>query len=111
MASYTQQTTTTQQPQQQQQYTQSYVVAPATGTQQYAQPVAAYDPNAYAPVTVQPYQPAPQYAPAYAPAYNPDELRTVFVTGFPEDVKDREVRNMCRFMPGYEVRPSSRLAG
>jgi hypothetical protein len=29
--------------------------------------------------------------------------RTVFVTGFPADVKERELNNMCRFMPGYEA--------
>lgn len=29
--------------------------------------------------------------------------RTVFVTGFPNDVKERELNNMLRFMPGYEA--------
>lgn len=29
--------------------------------------------------------------------------RTVFVTGFPPDVKERELNNMLRFMPGYEA--------
>jgi hypothetical protein len=28
----------------------------------------------------------------------------VFVTGFPADVKERELNNMLRFLPGYEVR-------
>ena len=32
-----------------------------------------------------------------------DEVRTVFITGFPEDVKERELNNMLRFLPGYEV--------
>jgi hypothetical protein len=91
------------------QYQQSYVVAPApAATQPYTQ-AQSYDPNAYAPVAVQPYQsaqpqhysPGPQYIPA---PYNRDELRTIFVTGFPPDIKDRELINMCRFMPGYEVR-------
>jgi len=31
------------------------------------------------------------------------EVRTVFITGFPDDVKERELNNMLRFLPGYEV--------
>ena len=66
------------------------------------------------------YAPAPAYAPAYAPApayayapySNPDEVRTVFVTGFPADVKERELNNMLRFLPGYEVgRPCKAWCG
>lgn len=46
------------------------------------------------------YAPAPAYT-AYAPAYsNPDEVRTIFVTGFPADVKERELNNMLRFVHG-----------
>ncbi len=33
--------------------------------------------------------------------YNPDEVRTVFVTGFPADVKERELNNLLRFIHGY----------
>lgn len=40
---------------------------------------------------------------AAAPFGNPDEVRTVFITGFPPDVKERELNNMLRFLPGYEV--------
>ena len=92
------------------QYTQQYVVAPAPATTQtYAAPAPAYDPQAYSAAPAQPYQsaPAPHYAPAPqygAPAYNRDELRTIFVTGFPPDMKERELTNMCRFLPGFEVR-------
>ncbi|EIE26934.1 hypothetical protein COCSUDRAFT_12206, partial [Coccomyxa subellipsoidea C-169] len=32
-----------------------------------------------------------------------DEVRTVFVTGFPADVKERELNNMLRFVHGYEA--------
>lgn len=32
-----------------------------------------------------------------------DEIRTVFVSGFPHDVKERELHNLLRFMPGYEA--------
>lgn len=58
----------------------------------YAQPdpYAAYPPYGAAP--------APYAATAYA-----DEVRTVFITGFPADVKERELNNMLRFLPGYEA--------
>lgn len=46
-------------------------------------------------------------APAYGAGVNPydpaDELRTVFITGFPNDVKERELNNLLRFLPGYEA--------
>ncbi len=42
-------------------------------------------------------------APAYGGYANPDEPRTLFVTGFPPDVKERELNNLLRFLPGYEV--------
>jgi hypothetical protein len=57
---------------------------------------AAYPPSAYPPAS------AP---PAYlgAPASSSEELRTIYVSGFPQDVKERELNNLCRFLPGYEV--------
>ena len=82
----------------------SYAAAPA----QYAPvPAAAPAADPYQQAYAHPpptYAPAPQYA-AYAPAYapNPDEVRTVFITGFPPDVKERELNNLLRFLPGYEV--------
>lgn len=33
----------------------------------------------------------------------PVQVRTIFVTGFPDDVKERELNNLLRFLPGYEV--------
>lgn len=58
----------------------------------YAQPQPAYaQPQAYQ------YPPQPSY-------YNPDEVRTIFVTGFPQDVKERELKALLRFIPGYEVK-------
>ena len=27
----------------------------------------------------------------------------MFVTGFPQDVQERELNNLLRFIPGYEV--------
>jgi hypothetical protein len=95
------------------QYTQQYVVAPApTPAQSYVPTAPTYDPNAYTAAPSQPYQaastahysPSPQYG---APQYNRDELRTIFVTGFPPDMRERELSNLCRFLPGYEVRLGS----
>ncbi len=42
---------------------------------------------------------------AYAGA---DEVRTIFITGFPQDVKERELNNLLRFVHGYEVRSQLR---
>ncbi|KAG2493881.1 hypothetical protein HYH03_007818 [Edaphochlamys debaryana] len=54
------------------------------------------------------YYPPPAYSappPSYqsAPPSNSEEVRTVFVTGFPADVKERELNNLLRFLPGYEA--------
>lgn len=91
----------------------AYTVSPLPTGQAYpAAMQPAYDPNTYAPVPAAAYTaaPAPHYttSPGQAPygqPYNRDEPRTVFVTGFPQDAKERELINMCRFMPGYEARP------
>ncbi|KAF8061951.1 HDAC1 [Scenedesmus sp. PABB004] len=40
-----------------------------------------------------------------------DNLRTLFVSGFPPDVKERELHNLLRFMPGYEASQMSWKAG
>ena len=79
---------------------------PSYPAEQYAQP--------YAQPAADPYHAAAYAAPAYAPApaaygYNPDELRTVFLTGFPDDVKERELNNLLRFLPGYEAREPAAL--
>ncbi|KAK9820013.1 hypothetical protein WJX72_005117 [[Myrmecia] bisecta] len=78
------------------QYAQAYAPAPAQAApadpyQQTYDPYAHHHHAAYAPV------------PAYAPYGHADELRTVFVTGFPADVKERELNNLLRFLPGYEA--------
>ena len=31
------------------------------------------------------------------------QVRTIFVLGFPPDVKERELQNMLRWWPGYEA--------
>lgn len=91
---------------------QPYSVVPAAAPVQPYATAASYDPNAYAapPAQVQPYTAtaAPAYVAAPQAQYPPynsnrDELRTIFVTGFPPDLRDRELTNMCRFMSGFEV--------
>lgn len=32
-----------------------------------------------------------------------DEQRTLYMTGFPTDTKERELNNLLRFMPGYQA--------
>jgi hypothetical protein len=32
-----------------------------------------------------------------------DDIRTVFISGFPSDVKERELHNMLRLLPGFEA--------
>lgn len=55
--------------------------------------------------TSHPYLMPPQASymppPAYARSGAPDEIRTIFITGFPQDIKERELNNLCRFLPGY----------
>eukprot|EP00193_Tetraselmis_chui_P013927 CAMPEP_0177776024 /NCGR_PEP_ID=MMETSP0491_2-20121128/14458_1 /TAXON_ID=63592 /ORGANISM="Tetraselmis chuii, Strain PLY429" /LENGTH=313 /DNA_ID=CAMNT_0019294719 /DNA_START=96 /DNA_END=1037 /DNA_ORIENTATION=- len=41
--------------------------------------------------------------PAAAPSPYGDEIRTVYISGFPADVKERELNNLLRFLPGYEA--------
>ncbi|KAL3683634.1 hypothetical protein R1sor_001656 [Riccia sorocarpa] len=51
--------------------------------------------------------PPTQYAqwstPAPAADTSHDEVRTIFVLGFPPDVKERELQNLLRWWPGYEA--------
>lgn len=64
-----------------------------------------------------PYSYPPPYGAPPHGSYPPpggaplDEVRTIFVTGFPLDVKERELNNLMRFLPGYEVKKRSRLHG
>lgn len=32
-----------------------------------------------------------------------DDVRTIFISGFPPDVRDRELHNLLRYIPGYEA--------
>lgn len=37
------------------------------------------------------------------PMLDTDEVRTIFILGFPPDVKERELQNLLRWWPGYEA--------
>ncbi|KAF8389326.1 hypothetical protein HHK36_026020 [Tetracentron sinense] len=56
---------------------------------------------------VQQWAPAPAHHPLTT-VENPNraatyELRTIFISGLPEDVKERELQNLLRWLPGYEA--------
>ncbi|PNH03464.1 Cell wall integrity protein scw1 [Tetrabaena socialis] len=68
----------------------------------YAPPAYSYPPPYAAPPAT--YQPGPGPGPMSGPGpAGSEEVRTVFVTGFPVDVKERELNNLLRFLPGYEA--------
>lgn len=58
-----------------------------------------------APAVVVPPPPTPQPAHLHhAPPPPPsDEVRTIFIAGLPEDVRERELQNLLRWLPGYEA--------
>jgi hypothetical protein len=39
----------------------------------------------------------------FTPNFPQDDVRTIFVSGFPPDVRDRELHNLLRYLPGYEA--------
>jgi len=43
------------------------------------------------------FQPTPT-----SPSGDSGEIRTLFLSGLPEDVREREIHNLFRFIPGYE---------
>ncbi|GFY97278.1 RNA-binding (RRM/RBD/RNP motifs) family protein [Actinidia rufa] len=50
----------------------------------------------------------PHPQPPSIPMENPnrlpiDEVRTIFISGLPEDVRERELQNLLRWLPGYEA--------
>lgn len=75
----------------------------------YAQHRTTADPNAAAAYaaaysTPSSYAGYNHQAPAAASSpYGVEEIRTVFISGFPADVKERELNNLLRFLPGYEA--------
>jgi len=49
------------------------------------------------------YEPESQQRVSRRPKNQPfEELRTLFLSGLPNDVKEREIHNLMRFFPGYE---------
>ena len=83
-------------------YTQPYGAPPGFPPAYGAPP--AYPPLAYPPPAFPGYPTYGAPPPAYgAPPASADEVRTIFISGFPADVKDRELNNLMRFLPGYEV--------
>ncbi|KAE8676780.1 Detected protein of unknown function [Hibiscus syriacus] len=50
------------------------------------------------------HAPPPSAAALSPPSHpsNHDEVRTIFIMGLPEDVKERELQNLMRWLPGYE---------
>ncbi|XP_038992955.1 uncharacterized protein LOC120116571 [Hibiscus syriacus] len=53
-----------------------------------------------------PVQASPPSAAAPSPPSHPshhDEVRTIFIMGMPEDVKERELQNLLRWLPGFEA--------
>ncbi|XP_051116967.1 uncharacterized protein LOC127241793 [Andrographis paniculata] len=74
--------------------------------QQWAPTAAA--PPAAPPVTPPPPPPALPLAPPMsmdspASRSHSEEVRTIFISGLPEDVKERELQNLLRWLPGYEA--------
>lgn len=66
----------------------------------------AYAAAPYAPAPTAGYgQGPPVAAAATAPSISAgsDDIRTLFVTGFPNNVRERELNNLMRFLPGYEA--------
>eukprot|EP01023_Acetabularia_acetabulum_P033816 TRINITY_DN3166_c1_g1_i1.p1 TRINITY_DN3166_c1_g1~~TRINITY_DN3166_c1_g1_i1.p1 ORF type:complete len:308 (+),score=64.93 TRINITY_DN3166_c1_g1_i1:189-1112(+) len=47
--------------------------------------------------------PLVNFSPAYSAASIGEEIRTIFITGFPPDVKERELNNLLRFLHGYKA--------
>lgn len=71
--------------------------------QQWAPSLAPPPAPVAAPPPTHPH-PHPQLHPPPMPILNPnDEIRTIFISGLPEDVKERELLNLLRWLPGYEA--------
>ncbi|KAL3007898.1 hypothetical protein AAZX31_07G003000 [Glycine max] len=47
--------------------------------------------------------PPPPAAAGGPPPHPGEEVRTIFITGLPEDVKERELQNLLRWLPGFEA--------
>ncbi|XP_042021550.1 RNA-binding protein, mRNA-processing factor 2a-like [Salvia splendens] len=82
-----------------------------TGIHPYHQqwpPIPAPPPSAAAPPPPPPHPHPHPHQPALpmdnsASRPSNDEVRTIFISGLPEDVKERELQNLLRWLPGYEA--------
>ncbi|KAE8664538.1 hypothetical protein F3Y22_tig00112759pilonHSYRG00020 [Hibiscus syriacus] len=63
-------------------------------------PPAPVPPPATATSAAAPLPPPPVHHPPFS---THDEVRTIFITGLPEDVKERELQNLMRWFPGFEA--------
>ncbi|OMO83076.1 hypothetical protein CCACVL1_11574 [Corchorus capsularis] len=64
-------------------------------------PTPAPPPPTAAATAAPPPPPPVHHPPPPAPSH--DEVRTIFITGLPEDIKERELQNLLRWLPGYEA--------
>ncbi|KAI9084522.1 hypothetical protein K1719_033510 [Acacia pycnantha] len=71
--------------------------------QQWPPAAAAPPPPSPAPAAAAPPPPLPHPHPHPHPPPPSDEVRTIFITGLPDDVRERELLNLLRWLPGYEA--------
>ncbi|OAY82399.1 RNA-binding protein with multiple splicing 2 [Ananas comosus] len=62
-----------------------------------------WPPHPLPPVAAPPPPPPAAIAVDSAPRPSSDEVRTIFITGLPADVKERELHNLLRWLPGFEA--------
>ncbi|XP_049932970.1 uncharacterized protein LOC116251131 isoform X2 [Nymphaea colorata] len=60
-------------------------------------------PQPWAPSPAPPPPPMQPEIPPMRPPSTHDEVRTIFISGLPTDVKEREIQNLLRWLPGYEA--------
>ena len=67
--------------------------------------MAGHEANAFSAMYAQQAAQFSQYGTIFYPStmHMGDEPRTLSITGFPLNMRDRELNNLLRFLPGYEV--------
>lgn len=74
-----------------------------TVQQGYAQPQSFTQPSYLGP-SVHHIQGPHGYSSRGYSSFSPEIIRTIYISGFPHDVKERELNNMLRFLPGTLTR-------